>query len=168
MNQAAQNLGNFFIRRLAMIQEVSDLKISLKDAPMTSLEELTKNYYEKNELIIHSGNLESPMGLTGNRAFRVLHDLVHIQLQLGFDTKSELAVHLELLTIVDEEFGTGSTESLFYLIDTVLQTLYYAEHGDYVGNQYAFHDVYKHCYRMPLDPCKYILQLALDRLNQTN
>jgi hypothetical protein len=75
----------------------------------------------------------------GNVAFRFVHDSRHFFLQAGFDTEPEMLVaSCHLARLKRAGFGPESVEFRMLYADTLGQTLFLAETGQYVINQLRF------------------------------
>lgn len=74
-----------------------------------------------------------------NLIFRLHHDLMHVQKEMGMDVYGELTVAWAGLTDLHAWVGGLSPEAqLIYTIDTAGQTLLYYLTGEHLEDQYAF------------------------------
>jgi hypothetical protein len=78
-------------------------------------------------------------GIEANHAFRFLHDMTHIRLELGFDPESELYVAVEQLNLLRRAgFKVGSLEWHLLHADTIGQLVAYCTLDRFVIDQRAF------------------------------
>lgn len=73
-----------------------------------------------------------------NHAFRFWHDCLHVESKRGFSHYDELAIGMNHVFEVCDEFGDESPEAFLMHADTIQQTIHYNTHKAFVVDQLAF------------------------------
>lgn len=74
----------------------------------------------------------------GNLAFRFWHDMLHATQRKCMTLDDEIALGKVHIAAVQAEFGRNSVEAMMIAADTIGQSLYEYEHGEFPADQLAF------------------------------
>ena len=139
------NVTGFVLAEAARIAENEGFGWKAVDDPPSGFEAVLDAYSRCKETgerfpVATDGSSTSILGSAqANYAFRYLHDLTHIRLELGFDPDSELYVAVEHLNMLRRAgFKVGSLEWHLLHADTVGQIVAGCLLGRFVYNQRAF------------------------------
>jgi hypothetical protein len=111
------------------------------------IEDMRQKVQDAGALFVSGLHCESAVyGERGNHWFRHVHDLGHLIYDLGFDAASENRVHRRLWRYWLRETDTykalgearGFNAMALYYCDTVGQTDYFEQHGEFPADQFQF------------------------------
>ena len=142
---ATINLSTMFFGEASRLAEVEGFGWrACSDAPNT-FEEVLEAYQRCKESgerypVLNTGSQTSILvSQDVNHAFRFLHDMTHIRLELGFDTESEMYVAVEHLNLLRRAgYVVGSLEWHLLHADTIGQIVAGCVLGRFVIDQRAF------------------------------
>lgn len=118
----------------------------VEDAPSTldELRDSAEYTHEMCRIPVSSENQartiygDGALGAEHNSMFRAVHDYLHLQLGAEFTLAGELEVAAVHLKSAERYFGEDSLELAMLYADTVGQTQYFAERGDFPACQLEF------------------------------
>lgn len=109
--------------------EVSkDIIVVFKNEELNDFEYIRENYFKNKKPLLYISNLHNNSGILAkweNLSFRIIHDIIHLENNLGFDYKGELEAYL--IQSKDQSFAIK--QILFSEI--VLQACYKFYFGKY-------------------------------------
>jgi hypothetical protein len=141
----ALNLTGWILSEAARVSEAEGFGWKPVDEPPDGFPAVLDAYQhcresgERFPVLRSSGESTIYAGPEANHAFRYLHDMTHVRLELGFDPDAELYVAVEHLQMLRRSgFSVGSLEWHLLHADTVGQLVAHCVLGRFVTDQKQF------------------------------